>query len=302
MFTDRMTQHSLTRRQFAAGSVGAAITALLAACGGSDVVATTAPVATAISATVTKAAATTAPAAASVAAATIAPTAAATAAPAGTTAPAAASAVVATKAPAAASAPAGTTVSAAGSAPAGTSVTAARPAGSIAYAIVGDQSKAQYTAKEKLAMLPLPSDAVGTTNAVTGTIVLTADGKPADGSKITVDLKTLKSDQSRRDNYVQMNTLKSAATAEFVPTTFDGFKMGQSGSQTFKMVGNMTINAVTKPITFDTVGTMTADTLNGTATTTFKFADFNLTGPNIANFVTVEDTVKLDMTIVAKKA
>ncbi len=86
-----LSRQRLTRRVFLGGAAGTALTAILAACGGSAATDTPKPVATAAPTTAPTAAATTAstvaPTTAPAAAATTAPTAAATRAPAATTAP-----------------------------------------------------------------------------------------------------------------------------------------------------------------------------------------------------------------------
>ncbi len=198
--------------------------------------------------------------------------------------------------------------------PAGTAI-AADPASTIAatassgattYAINADQSQAKVTVNEKLAFLPSNSDAVLTTNAMQGQIVLGADGMPSDGSKIQVDLRTLKSDQTMRDNYIRQTTLQSDTypLATFVITSADGLNGPlQNGQQAaFKLLGTMTIHGVTKPVTFDATATMNGGTLTGTATTAFIFEDFGMTPSNKANIVTVNDLIHLQMTIAATKS
>ena len=54
---------------------------------------------------------------------------------------------------------------------------------------------ARYKVTEQLAGISFPSDAVGTTQAVTGALIVNPDGTFAAGSKITVDLRTITSDQ-----------------------------------------------------------------------------------------------------------
>lgn len=225
-----------------------------------------------------------------------------------TTAPttAAAASTIVTPAPAttrpAGSAPSGTTTASASSVAGGAVGTI--PAGANAYIIVADKSQAKATVNEKLVRLPTRSDAVLTTNAMRGQIVLGADGKPTTASTFEVDLRTLKSDTSQRDNYVQKNTLQTNQfpTATFVITGVEGWQQMKDGQQTtFKLVGNMTIHGVTKPLTFDTTAMMQGNTLNGTAVTQFKFQDFGMQNPNIANIVSTDDTIKLEMTIGAQK-
>lgn len=253
----------------------------------------------------------TAPAGTTVAAST-ATTAPATTAPvAATTAPIA----VATAAPTAAASTgnyggasttaASTSSSSAATAPTGSSVAAKAPGGATAYAIASDKSEAKVTVNEKLANLPAPSDAVLTTNAIQGQLFLGADTKPVEGAKIMVDLRTLKSDKTQRDNYIRMNTLMADQfpLAEYVVTGVDGWtgplKEGQQS--TFKLLGNMTIHGVTKPVTFDTTAMMQSGAVTGTATTNFKFEDFGMTPPNLT-IVKANDLIKLDLNIVANKA
>jgi polyisoprenoid-binding protein YceI len=203
----------------------------------------------------------------------------------------------------------GTTV-----APVSTSGAAATPAAATAptaatsgtaYTIAADQSEAKVTVNEKLAFLPSNSDAVLTTKSMQGQIVLGPDGKPSEASKIQVDLRTLKSDQTMRDNYIRTTTLQSDQfpLAEFVVTGVDGWNGPlQEGQQaTFKLLGTMTIHGVTKPVTFDTTATMQGGTLTGTAVTSFTFEDFGMTPSNKANIVTVNDLINLHMTIAATK-
>lgn len=183
--------------------------------------------------------------------------------------------------------------------------TATAPSGVTTYAINADQSQAKVTVNEKLAFLPSNSDAVLTTNAIQGQILLGADGTPSDGSKIQVDLRTLKSDQTMRDNYIRQTTLQSDTypLAEFAITNADGLNGPlQNGQQAaFKLLGTMTIHGVTKPVTFDTTATMNGGTLTGTATTAFTFEDFGMTPSNKANIVTVNDLIHLQVTVAATK-
>ena len=98
----------------------------------------------------------------------------------------------------------------------------------MTFKILSDRSEAAYFADEKLASLPLPSKAKGTTKDVTGQFRLTADGFDLDTSQpttFTVSLKTLKSDKSMRDNRVQNQGLETSKypTATFTATKVTGF-------------------------------------------------------------------------------
>ncbi len=241
------------------------------------------------------------------------PAAAATTAPVATTASSADSGygnygnvTTASTAPTASAATSATSSSAgAATAPAASAAAAKTPGGATTYTITGDKSEAKVTVNEKLARLPSPSDAVLTTNAIQGQLFLGADTKPMEGAKIMVDLRTLKSDSNGRDNFVKTNTLQvnQFPLAEYVITGVDGWTgpLTEGKSSTFKLLGNMTIHGVTKPVTFDTTATMSGGNVTGTATTTFKFQDFGMTPPSVS-IATATDTIKLDMNIAASKA
>src|SRR5437867_3969044 len=83
-------------------------------------------------------------------------------------------------------------------------------ADTVRFVTADEGNSARYRVREQLVGHDLPSDAVGTTGAVTGTIVIGTDGKliPAE-SKFVVDLKPLKSDENRRDRYVQGRILET---------------------------------------------------------------------------------------------
>jgi polyisoprenoid-binding protein YceI len=185
------------------------------------------------------------------------------------------------------------------------SAAAKAPSGATTYTIASDKSQAKVTVNEKLTALPAPSDAVLMTNAIQGQLFLGPDTKPVEGAKIMVDLRTLKSDKTQRDNYIRTNTLQADQfpLAEFVVTGVDGWtgplKDGQTS--TFKVLGNMTIHGVTKPMTFDTTAMMQSGAVTGTATTNFTFEDFNMSPPSLA-IVKANDLIKLDLNIVANKA
>lgn len=177
-------------------------------------------------------------------------------------------------------------------------------AGATLFTIVPDQSEASYVVNEKFANIPVPNDAVGKTKDIQGQIAFGPDGRVADGGKITVNVKSLTSDRPQRDNYIRMNSLESNQypDAVLIITGAEGLNGPLSGTPAnFKLTGQMTIHGVTKPLIFDTIATMTGDTINGTATVVFKMGDFNIMPPQIA-ILTTSDVVKLQLQINAKKA
>jgi len=170
----------------------------------------------------------------------------------------------------------------------------------IRFNVVPNGTQAQFRVREQLASRSFPSDAVGTTRAVTGGITLGADGKIVqDQSKFVVDMTSLKTDSAKRDGFIQRNTLDTAEypTAEFVPTAITGLPspLPTSGNVSFKMMGNLTVHGATHPVTWDVVGQVDANQVTGKATTSVKFEDFGMSPPQVAVVLSVQDNVNLQM-------
>lgn len=174
---------------------------------------------------------------------------------------------------------------------------------------ITEGTTARYKVREQLAGISFPSDAVGTTQAVTGTIVVNPDGTlDAKQSKITVDLRLLKSDQEMRDGYVQQQTLETAKfpMLEFVPTRAEGLPkplpaamQAQAG---FRLIGDMTLHGVKKEVTWTVIATFGADLVGGRATTTLQFADFKITKPSLARLLSVDDKIELEIEFRSKRS
>jgi polyisoprenoid-binding protein YceI len=170
------------------------------------------------------------------------------------------------------------------------------------------EATARYKVREQLAGINFPSDAVGTTSAVTGTIVVNPDGSiDAARSKLTVDLRTLKSDQQMRDGYVARNTLETEKfpNIEFVPKRAVGLPSpmpaGMGSQAGFQLVGDMTLHGVTKEATWNVVATFGNDQVAGRATTTQQFATFNMTKPSLARLMSVDDKIELEIEFRCKR-
>ena len=172
------------------------------------------------------------------------------------------------------------------------------------YLIVADKSKASYQAREKFVNRDLPNEAVGTTSVIKGELVLGEKGLQP--STVTVDLSTLKSDESRRDNYIKTRTLQTDRypLAEFTISGSNPAPLSFSpGQETrFQVAGTMKIHGVEKPFTWDVTGTRQGTALVWKATAAFKLTDFQLTPPDIASMLKVEDSMKLAVELTAQPA
>lgn len=176
-----------------------------------------------------------------------------------------------------------------------------------AHLEIVDGSSGSYKVTEQLVGISFPNDAVGTSTTVSGTLTIAADGSIPAGSKLTIDLRNLKSDQDQRDGYIKQRTLETDKypLAEFVPTKLEGIPVmipfqGQTG---FQLTGNMTIHGVTKPLTFQGIATFNRDgTIAGRGQTTFSFDTFGLTQPKIGRLVSVGDKIELDVVFKFKRS
>jgi polyisoprenoid-binding protein YceI len=196
---------------------------------------------------------------------------------------------------------------AAGAAGQPTTTVAAPPAGALVFRVITEQSKATFRVREQLVGVELPSDAVGTTGAVGGQLALRPDGTlVSEASKITVDLRELKTDDPRRDNFIKQNTLQTSRFpfAEFVPTQAEGLPspLPASGEHAFRLTGNMTVHGVQKAVGWDVRARRDAAQLAGRATTTLKFGDFGMAPPRVPVVVSVVDEIRLELDLVAAQA
>jgi polyisoprenoid-binding protein YceI len=183
---------------------------------------------------------------------------------------------------------------------------AAQTSAGTLHFVIDAGSSAKYVVREKLAALPVSSDAVGTTSDITGDFYLTPTGlATGQASSFKVDLRTLKTDEALRDRFVRDQTLQTGRfpTADFVVTNVTPFPTNyvEGTEVSINITGNMTIHGVTKPLTFTSKARKQGSALTGIADVDFKMSDFNITPPNV-QLAKSEDGVHLQIVIVAKLA
>jgi polyisoprenoid-binding protein YceI len=173
-------------------------------------------------------------------------------------------------------------------------------AGELRFVFEPDASQARYRAREQFVGAQLLNDAVGTTTAVSGQIVVdAAHNVVRDASRVTVDLRSLQSDQRQRDQFIQQNPLQTNQfpTAEFVPTEARGLPatLPASGTLTFQLAGDLTMRGVTRPAVWDVQAQMNGGAASGTATTRVTLADFGMEKPRVARILSIDDTIVLEL-------
>lgn len=187
----------------------------------------------------------------------------------------------------------------------GVAVPAATPEGYVTYQIDSANSTASYSAEEELGGFGA-NTAVGTTNAIIGQLLMAADGAPIAGSRVDIDLRTLTSDETRRDNTLRTRGLESDTypIATFIVTAVENWTGPLAEGQTsqFVLVGNLTVHGVTREVKWDATGTMDGDSLKGTAELTVKMSDFNIEAPTNAMVLSIDDEIKLNLDLTATPA
>ena len=184
--------------------------------------------------------------------------------------------------------------------------TAAPLDGGVELTLVSGANEARYRVREELANLPAPIDAVGKTQQVSGAIVLDKSGKvvPAQ-SKITINLASLTSDESRRDGFVQRRTLETSQfpNAIFTVTEVTGLPaaLPNEGDHTFKLTGDFTIKDVTKPVSWDVTASFSPQEVTGSANTSITFEQFELDKPSVLIVLSLADTLKLEIDFTATR-
>jgi len=161
-------------------------------------------------------------------------------------------------------------------------------------------SEAGYRVREQLASFPAPSDAVGRTSAVSGTVTRaqSAGGNSVTAASITVDVSKLSSDQARRDQRIHSQGLESDRypTATFQLTTPIALPPTAASGQPINVsaTGALTMHGVTKTVTIPIAARLTGSKVELVGSITFPFSQFGMTPPSIGGFVTVQDNATIE--------
>jgi polyisoprenoid-binding protein YceI len=165
---------------------------------------------------------------------------------------------------------------------------------------VGTKSVAGYRVHEKLAFLSAPSDAVGRTSQITGNATITGSGTTltVTTATFTVNVQSLTSDQSMRDNHIQTIGLESATYphATFVLSSPVALPAGATSGAEIQVSlrGALTIHGTTKTVTIPTEARLTGSQIEVVGSITFPWGEFNMQAPNVGGFVTVDSTATME--------
>ena len=163
--------------------------------------------------------------------------------------------------------------------------------------LVGEGSEITFTVGEQLSRLPLPSEAVVRTEALSGG--LNFDGQP---SEVTVDLLSLSSDQSFRDRYMRDRMFRDFPVAVFTVNDLADLPPEFFSGEIFtrQVTGLLRVHGIEVPLTFDLEVRNDGDVLNVLGRTEFTWDQLQIRTPNIQNIVSVEDKVSVQLLLVAR--
>jgi len=180
------------------------------------------------------------------------------------------------------------------------------PNGARSFQVVSQDSIASYQASFQAAGQSLPGSVMGVTGDVSGQFLLTQD-EHIQSLEIVVDLRTLDSGSSDRDNHVRNDTFETDKYpyATFRVTdvaVFSGnYVEGQNVS--FKLGGQLTLHGITRPEVFAMQGKLMGNTITGTASALIHLQDFKMKPPQTTSVVTitVSNAVTLSINFTAKR-
>jgi polyisoprenoid-binding protein YceI len=153
---------------------------------------------------------------------------------------------------------------------------------------VAEGSVVGYRVKEVL--FGQSNEAVGRTSAIAGSIAVT--GTTVASANFTVDMTTVTSDQTRRDNQFNGRIMETSTypTAKFVLT--DPIDLGsipaEGVERTLKAKGELTLHGVTKTVEFELTGRYSGSTVRIAGSIPITFADWGIPNPSFGP-VSTED-------------
>jgi polyisoprenoid-binding protein YceI len=161
-----------------------------------------------------------------------------------------------------------------------------------------------YRVREQLAFLNSPTEAVGRSTAVTGT--MTVAGDTVEAACIEADLTRLTSDESRRDNAIRQRgleserfptaTLELAAPIRLAEAPVRGQEVRGQGK------GRLTVHGVTREVDLDLKGRWNGSTIQVVGQLPVRMSDYQIQAPRVGPVVSIEDSLAVDFNLVFERA
>lgn len=158
-------------------------------------------------------------------------------------------------------------------------------------------SQAGYRVDEVL--LGRNTEAAGRTDDVTGELVIS--GSQVTDATVTVDMATVTSDESKRDNQFRGRIM---SVANYPTSTFEltqpidvGDLPADGEKITVPVTGELTLRGTTKTVTIDLVARRNGANIEVNGTVPIVFAEWNIPNPSFGP-VTTEDHGELELLVV----
>jgi polyisoprenoid-binding protein YceI len=164
------------------------------------------------------------------------------------------------------------------------------------WAVDQATSFAGYRIDEELAGIGAAT-AVGRTSEIDATLEFS--GSSVTAAEITVDLTTLQSDRSQRDNAIRTRGLETQSfpTAAFTLTrSIDLGSIPAPGSSfTAVAEGDLSLHGVTRPVTLDLEGSRVDDTVVIVGSTEIVLTDYDIEAPTGFSVLGIADTGLIEL-------
>ena len=150
---------------------------------------------------------------------------------------------------------------------------------------------------------PADSDAVGRTNAISGsaTIAAAAAALSVTAADFSVDMTTLASDRQMRDNRLRNDGIQtdSFPTSTFKLTSPVALPTAATTGTAVDVTlhGDLTLHGVTKSVDIPAKAQVNGSLIQVQGSLDFPFSDYAINAPNIGGFVSVEDHGTLEFLV-----
>ena len=189
-----------------------------------------------------------------------------------------------------------------GLSPGGTATTVTGTASPEGTWTVGPGSVVGYRVAE--VVFGQKGEAVGRTSSITGTTEIR--GTTLTAAAFTVDMRSVTSDQERRDRQFHGRIMDTAThpTATFTtagPVELDP-RPGSAAERTVEVPGELTIRGVTRPVTAALTARYAGSAIEVSGAIPIRFADWNIPNPSFGNAVATEDHGLLELLVHLRRA
>jgi polyisoprenoid-binding protein YceI len=153
-----------------------------------------------------------------------------------------------------------------------------------------------YRVRERLAQLSSPSEAVGRTTQVTGTMQVAGD--QVEAVRVEADLRGLQSDEGRRDNALRQRGLESYRFPTAVFELAEPIRLDQqpvSGQRVNGQgKGRLTVRGITREVTADLQGRWDGSTIQVAGRIPVRMSEFQIEPPIIGFVLSIEDSLTVE--------